>query len=231
MSNQINMNKDSKKDLGLAIQNFYKDVFEFNKIGGRTLHESEYENQLKTVIEESQELKTGLEKNDIVEVVDAICDSLFTASFAVGILDGNDDITKNAPQYLNPVETPVEELIPEALSYLEQGNMIDFLTTVEDMCVTVNADVPYCLDQVSKSNLSKFPLVKDIPDPDLVCEMIEDQDRYGNVTFSLSTKFGEPCYVFKATVDKKNNTNFPNGKIVKPLEEHGYFEPSLCVYE
>lgn len=226
-----NLNKDTKKDLGLAIQNFYKEVFEFNKIGGRTLHESEYENQFKTVWEEAQELKSGLEDGNIVEVVDAICDSLFTASFAVGLLDGNDGITKNPPIYLNEKEVPVEQLIPEALAYLEEGNMIDFLTTVEDMCSVINADMPYCLNQVSKSNLSKFLLVKDTPDPDLVCEEIEDQGRYDNVTFTESTKFGEPCYIFKASTDKLNGTNFPNGKIVKPLERHGYLEPSICVYE
>lgn len=227
----MNMNRETKKDLGLAIQLFYKDVFEFNKIAGRTLHESEYENQLSTVKEEAKELATGLAENDLVEVVDAIADSLFTASFAVGILDGSDAITKNAPKYLNTSETPVEELIPEALEYLEQGNMIDFLTTVEDMCIVVNADVPYCLDQVSKSNLSKFPLVKDISDPDEVCSQIEDLGRYDNVSYSESSKFGEPCYVFKATLDKSNSTNYPNGKVVKPLEEHGYFEPSIAVYE
>ena len=224
-------NKESKLELGLAIQEFYKDVFEFNKIGGRTLHESEYLNQLKTVQEEALELKTGLDTNNLVEVVDAIADSLFTASFAVGILDGNDSITKNPPQYMNPKETTVEVLIPEALEYLAQGNMIDFLTTCEDLCVVVKADMPYCLGQVSKSNLSKYPLIKDIPDADLVCEKIEDEGRYDNVTFSVSSKFGEPCYVFKATVDKSNNVNYPNGKICKPPKEFGYFEPSICVYE
>lgn len=226
-----NMNKDNKQDLGLAIQSFYKDVFEFNRIAGRTLHESEYSNQFKTVAEEAKELQTGLEDDNIVEVVDAICDSLFTASFAVGILDSNDDITKNPPKYLNESETPVEQLIPEALNYLAQDNMIDFLTTVEDMCTVINADMPYCLDQVSKSNLSKFPLVKDISDPDLVCEIIEDSGRYANLSYKESLKFGEPCYVFMATEDKKNHTNFPNGKVIKPPVEYGYFEPSICVYE
>ena len=227
----MSMNKESKLELGLAIQQFYIEVMEFNKIAGRTLHESEYANQLKTVVEEAQELQTGLDTNDIVEVVDAVIDSMFTASYAVAILDGNDSITKNAPLYLNPKETPVEVLIPEALVYLEGGNMIDFLTCCEDMCVTLRADMPYCLKQVSSSNLSKYLLVKDIPDVDLVCEMIEDQGRYENVTFSVSSKFNEPCYVFMATVDKKNNTNFPNGKVVKPPKEFGYFDPSLVIYE
>lgn len=226
-----NMNKESKKDVAVAIQDFYKDVFEFNKIAGRTLHESEFDNQLNTVVEEAKELKTGLEENNIVEVVDAICDSLYTASFAVGILDGNDDITKNPPKYLNSCEIPVEELIPAALSHLEEGNVVDFLGTVEDMCTVVNADIIYCLDQVSKSNLSKFPLTCDVDDPDLVCDEIEGLGRYDNVSYTEATKFGEPCYVFKATVDKSNSNKYPNGKVVKPPVKYGYFEPSLAVYE
>ncbi len=227
----IELNKETKRDLGEAIQGFYEDVFEFNKIAGRELLMDQYGNQLNTVVEESLELSTGLAERNIVELVDAIADCMYTASFAVGILDGSDAITLDAPVYLNEQEIPLELLIPQALLELEEGNMIDFLSSCEDMCVVVNADMKYNLSQVSKSNLSKFPLVQEVPCPKAVCDEIMEEGRYSEVTYSVSKKFGENCYVFKAQKDNSNGKLYPQGKVVKPSEKYGYFEPTIAVYE
>jgi hypothetical protein len=236
------LNKATKKEIANGIQELYINTFEFNSIANNPLHTDSLPRQLNVTTEEAGELVTALAKQDLKEVGDAIVDCLVTGCFLVGIQDGNDDITKNPPLYLNESDSTLEVLVPEAIHHLEEvyrtntlgilslvkhKDYIEFLSTVEDMCAVVNLNIVDTMKSVGESNLSKFPLVTAVSDPESVCEAIEDQGRYDNVSYEESVKFGEPCYVFKATYDKENDKRYTKGKIVKPPAEFGYTEPTI----
>ena len=233
-----NLNKPTKKQIAKAIQELYINTFEFNNIANKPLHTDSLPDQLNVALEETDELVLAVKTKDLKATGDAIVDCLVTDCFLVGIQDGNDDITKNPPLYLNESDSTIEELLPEAIHHLKEeydaeGNItkyrdyFEFLSTIEDMCAIVNLNIIDTMKSVGESNLSKFPLIVDVEDPELICEAIEDLGRYDNVTYEESVKFGEPCYVFKATYDKENDKRYIKGKIVKPPVEFGYKEPVI----
>tara|TARA_R110000851_G_scaffold97008_1_gene210428 strand:- start:867 stop:1568 length:702 start_codon:yes stop_codon:yes gene_type:complete len=230
---QINLNKETKAQVGKAIQELYKSTLKFNAIGGNDYKDKTlFNNQLETVKSELKETIKALEDNDLGELVDGSLDLAVTISFLIAIIDGNDSITKNAPLYLNPEDLTAEELVPIIAQCIDTENYIDALGYVEDLIYQVNGDAVANSMSVAESNLSKYILAEELDKSGYsefdICEAVNEKGRYEDVYSEVTTYNDEEWVVFKSKKDLQNNEVYPKGKIIKCILT--FKEPSLVVY-
>lgn len=212
-----------------AVVNLYKRTRQFNSLaGGEVTDSSRIPMQKVMVQEEVKEMILGFLEKDKVEQVDGLIDGLVTVSELVMLLDGNEGLLCDWPYTLNDDNKNINTLVGEALTYLLEENWVDLLGILEDMLTVIHGDTEYNLDNIGLSNLSKFPLVTDVPFPEEVCQRIIAEGRYTEVSYYKKTNtLGLGVYVFMAGYDLIAEKAFPSPKIVKPV---GYFiAPSLKV--
>lgn len=232
---QIKLNKESKKDISVAIGDLYRATRKINILAGNaSLDSSRLETQLAAVEEELQELIDGYEARDLVMMCDAVVDSLVTVSETISLLDQEAWLTQDnpLPYLLNKDDTCVEVLIRKTAEYYNEDNFIDLLGVLEDIAVSINAPMCDNIYSVIDSNNSKFITTKELDESGetefTLCEKIESQGRYEDVYSEIVEYEGEEYVVFKSKYDKKNDKSFPQGKFIKPL---GFFkEPEIKGY-
>ena len=211
----MNLSRATKQQKAEAILKSYITASEINRCVGNELTEDFEENQHNLAESEFKETILAIENNDLTELQDGICDLIYTVSECVMIQDRDTYLLKNAPKYLNEEELPVEQLIYQAYRDFREKNYVDALGAIEDAVDAVEGDIVTYLDNVDKSNLSKFPKVDGV-DPEKEADWIESQGRYHDVYFEEGELFGEKVYVFKSTYDSKTGERFPKGKYIKP---------------
>lgn len=217
-----------KQEISQAILTLYKQTHSFNTIAGNTINPERIAPQSSLTLEEAKEMVLAALTKDSVEFVDGCLDGLVTCSNLVMLLEGNTALLEDAPLYLNNEGLSVNELVGKATTELLDENWIDLLGTLEDICYEMEGDTLHNIEQVWESNLSKFPLVKDVKSPDEVADAITGEGRYTGVDYHTSKNIeGEEVYVFTATYDNKEKKAFSSPKIVKPK---GFFvSPKLKV--
>lgn len=229
-----NLDKDNKVAVAKAIQELYINTRKVNSIAGNaSLDISRFDNQLETVLDELKELNAGLATDDPGEVVDGTIDLLVTLSELVCIIDGNDDLTRDAPKYLNSDGSSVYELVSVINLCILDKNYIDALGYTEDLTFQLNADMVVNCNSVAESNLSKFIRLTDLQDTEyteeFICKDIESKGRYVDVYSVHVEHEGETWVVFKSNQDTENNGVYPLGKFLKcPLT---FKEPYLLIWE
>jgi hypothetical protein len=227
------MNKETKAQIGKAIQGLYKATLKFNTLGGNDYKDkSLFNNQLETVKAELKETIKALKEGNLGELVDGSLDLGVTLSFLIMIIDGDTSICDNAPLYLNNEDLTVEELVPLITNCIDTENYIDALGYTEDLIYQVNGDAVHNAAQVGSSNLSKYILAEDLDNSEYseftVCEVINKSGRYEDVYSEVITYEGDEWVVFKSKKDSKNNESYPKGKLLKcPLT---FQEPNLVIY-
>jgi len=222
------MAKVNKSKLATALLSFYASAEEFNRIGGKPLSKDFIGSQKGVVMEEGKETILAILNNDKKERVDGLGDICFTASFMVMLQDGNNSLTKDHHELFNVDGSSYEVLSGRLLTALLQEDWITVLETAEDLLYLTDEYAIENLLSIQESNMSKYVPVKELSDPEKMCEDIEEQGRYTGVEFNIDKlSSGEEVYVFTATYDTKEKRAFDKPKIVKP---EGYFkEPVLKV--
>lgn len=221
MTTQTQGTMTKKANISSAILELYKQTHSFNLIAGNTIDPVRSEPQSNLTKEELKEAIVAALNGDKVELADGVIDGLVTNSNRVMILEGNTALLADAPMYLNHENLSLNELIGKATTAVLDEDWIELLNYLEDICYEMEGDTLYNIEQVWKSNLSKFPLVEDVKSPDDVADKITDEGRYTGVDYHTSKNIeGEEVYVFTATYDTKEKKAFSSPKIVKPT---GYF--------
>ena len=229
----MGMNRETKKDLGLAIQTLYKTVRKMNSIAGYpNLCKKRVPNQKQVVLAEIKELKEAFDDQDLVGLSMEAVDILITAGELVMIEDGDTWLLDNPPAYLNTDERSVEDLVEEIITFSEEEKWIDVLGSAEDLCAQLNSDMIFNITSVGESMLSKFTLVSVLEESAetefTICTQLQG-DRYEDVYSEIVTFEGEEFVVFKTKFDKQNNESYPLGKFLKsPLT---FKQPEIVVYE
>ncbi len=228
MTTQTQGTMTKKANISAAILELYKQTHSFNLIAGNTIDPVRIKPQSNLVLEETKEMVLSALEKDNIEKVDGCLDGLVTCSNLIMLLEGNTALLADAPMYLNHEGLSLNELIGRATTAILDEDWIELLNYLEDICYEMEGDTLYNIEQVWKSNLSKFPLVSDVKSPDDVADAITDEGRYTGVDYHTSKNIeGEEVYVFTATYDTKEKKAFSSPKIVKPT---GFFvAPDLKV--
>ena len=230
---QINLNKETKAQVGKAIQELYHTVRKMNSIAGQpTLCKSRIPNQKQVVLAEVKELKEAFDNQDLAGLSMEAVDILITASELVMIGDGATWLLDNPPVCLNKDERTVEDLVEEILTSSEDEKWFDVLGSAEDLCVQLNSDMIFNIKSIGESMLSKFTPVKVLEDSAETEFSIIEQlqgDRYEEVYSEIVDFKGEEFVVFKTKFDKQNNESYPQGKFLKSTLT--FKQPEIIVYE
>jgi hypothetical protein len=229
----INLNKETKQQVGKAIQELYHTVRKMNSIAGQlTLCKSRIPNQKQVVLAEVKELKEAFDNQDLAGLSMEAVDILITASELVMIGDGDTWLLDNPPVYLNKDERTVEDLVEEILTSSEDEKWFDVLGSAEDLCVQLNSDMIFNIKSIGESMLSKFTPVGVLEDSaETEFSIIEklQGDRYEEVYSEIVDFEGEEFVVFKTKFDKQNNESYPQGKFLKSTLT--FKKPEIIVYE
>lgn len=230
--------------LDVVLNHFYKQVISFNKMIGLDVHEMTEEqvdqmvnSYFKLRIEESKEIFEAIEKEDRVEFLDGVVDTLVVAGFEY---------------YLRTFEVFSQACygysIAPFIKYLDVAYDINSETACQDTLeyaqnIFRQMDVDHrgALQEVLNSNFSKIPTMLELKaklreresfyyglsDEDalkLQAHIIELEGRYSGITWKECTSDdGEVRYSFWCT----HEYGKPKVKYVKPLT---FMEPDLGLY-
>lgn len=211
-----------------------QDVIDWNAVARNSTHtftEKDLENQTAYVHEEVMETIAGIATKDTKETLDGIADifvtlsykyflmrQAFNADFEVEDLFGEDISTKPQMQqdYVLSLASTIStnNLFAEGLHDIEFTLSLLYLLmyVAEDM---YKVDMHAVVDEVMKSNWSKFPPVQGI-DPYAMNIWIEANRQRENVSFSVAMVGGVTRLAFR--------DNFGKGKIMKPST---FVEPDI----
>lgn len=210
---------------------YYNDVLLWNFIGGNRV---ENKNLIHTYVglvdEESNETIDGLKKEDQIEVIDGVIDSLVVGSYLYAV---KRDVSEFSNVNFDTVDMPLFDLIYKMEELKDHyrnddGNLKDefsdhieeFMSYAEAIYVKLSkyVDVEGAFEEILKSNWSKYPTIESV-DADAEIVYIEAQGRYSGVYSSVSkSPKGDSFFVFKEGT---------KGKVVKPSV---FKEPSLQKY-
>ena len=208
-----------RKDVDL--KDLFVQTLDWNRVGNQGEYDFSDEKaqlQHRCLLEEVEELREALEERDEVEVLDALCDIMFVASYA---------------HFMQMMDTEVEDIQDKGLDH----NFVDITYTLDDLYTQLESlceakkyytmidlilrtsclftfDLKKAYANVVESNFSKFPLV---PDTNLEEELewFENESKYsGVIAISTGDRFVFRC-------------NGGAGKIVKP---RCFVEPELEQY-
>ena len=227
------IDKESNEDLAKVIQDLYVLVRKMNSIAGsHSLTKDRLTNQKEIVKSEVREMREALDENNLAEIALESVDLLITLSELVMILDGNEDLTKNPPKYLNSGCRNVAQLVADVEHSVEEENWIDALGSAEDLVSQINADMCFNIKSVGESMLSKFTpmtfLEQSSETEFSLCEQLQG-DRYEEVYSEVVDYQGEEFVVFKTKYDKKNNESYSKGKFLKsPLT---FKDPQIIIFD
>lgn len=222
------MAKVNKVELAQALMSFYASALEFNRIGGKTLHQDYSESQEGLILEEGVEGIVAKLRSDRKEYLDGLLDVLVTSCFRVMISEGNDLLTKSHTNIFNGDHLSENVLVGQLTTALLNQDWLGVLEITEDLVYLADPNAIHNLYEVSSSNMSKYVPVTLLDDPEDMCDKIESKGRYTGVEFSVAKRdSGEDVYVFTATYDMKEKRAFDKPKLVKP---EGFFkEPQLIL--
>lgn len=184
-------------------------VIHWNSVAGKLDDEQAIENQPALIEEEYRELK---EATNLVEMVDALAD-LFVVS-AQEYYNEFGDYNRDFRPDIVTIAAGVD-LIGTAIDIEEHWRVYPLIESILRMC---KFDVEGVLEEVGRSNFSKFARVSDFNNDEVYmykeCERIESEGRYKDVFFEIVEHGGEEFVVFKDG----------NMKVVKPFT---FVSPSL----
>lgn len=167
---------EKKNQLAEALLTLYTSTYDFNTIAGKSLSQDYADSQDKFIVEETKEAILAAIEKDAKERVDGLGDILVTASFRVMIQDGNIDLLKDHSGIFDST-TCVEDLWGQLLSSLLKEDWINVLGTAEDLIYRTDENSVENILEIASSNMSKYVPVKDLEDPEEMCELIESEKR------------------------------------------------------
>ena len=183
-------------------QKHFEAVVAWNAVSGKLEDEKAIENQPALIEEEYREL---VEATTYAEMIDACVDIFVTAAmeFYNKFGEYNNEFRPDIVTIASGVD-----LIGTAIDMEEHWRVYPLIESILRMC---KFDVDGALEEVNKSNWSKFANVKDFDNDEVYmykeCERIESLGRYKDVYFEVVEHEGEQLVVFKDG----------NEKILKPF--------------
>ena len=228
-------------------------VKQFHLASGQTISETPYDRiflerpdivllRYQLIKEEVDELSVAIEKNDFIEILDALMDILYVL-YGAAITYGAHTITNTFDNYIKSIHDHKissksikkvlsnrfkielvslrEELelyhCAKSISEIERllNNMI---IRVYTMCLLQNIDADYCFNLVHVSNMSKFCKSETVAK-----ETIEWYKKQKN------TPYDSPAYYYNENTKLWVVFNKSTGKVLKshlyhPVDFHGYLE-------
>lgn len=214
-----------------ALRYLVKTVFETNEMIGMDYHDRDKWLPIyyKLRVEEGSELITAIDNEDVVEVVDAILDTLVVGCYE-NLVEYGDAFDKYLKEITLLTELPstLSEDLDEFIHCLHLNGLgFSVFASACLLFAQLNIDHMKAVKEVTESNLSKFPTLdqllgdfvgetgKDLGSFVLnqQCEMIESGKRYSGVTAeTVANTSGETRYVFWAS----HEYGKPKVKYVKP---------------
>ncbi len=192
------------------------DTIEWNRIGSENgeldLSDQKLELQHRCLLEEVQELRDAIDDRDKVEVVDALCDILFVASYGVFLLGQTDDNGIDHDLVDNKFE--LEDLYKQLYWLCNDKKYFTMVQLIQRVSVLFDFNLKKSYKNVVESNYSKFPKVDDIDLHDEL-EWFNKESKYTDVVAVVV----EGRYIFRCWDG--------DGKIVKP---RCFKEPELAQY-
>lgn len=180
----------------------FMNVVHWNEVAGKIGDEQAIENQPALIEEEYREL---VEATSLVEMVDALADLFVTSAMEFYSKFG--DYNREFHPDIVTIASGVD-LIGTAIDMEEHWRVYPLIESILRMC---KFDVDGVLEEVSRSNFSKFARVSDFNNDEVYmykeCERIESLGRYKGVFFEIVEHEGEELVVFKDE----------NMKVVKPF--------------
>ena len=220
-------------------------VSAFNLVSGNKVadYQSLIPSYHKFTEEEFEELVTAIDNKDDVEVVDAVCDLVYTGFYLSKLKTRETIIQRGYSSYnkmlvdtgilLDVHRMPFREVVSALSDFLVVSNykavhvcIIRLVFLLEKQGV----DMQGAFNEVTSSNMSKFVDTTGTS-PTQNFEMIskeitklEDAGRYGNISYNITFHNSKGYVSFRAGSDITNNRTFDAPKIVKPST---FFEPKL----
>lgn len=176
-----------------------------NKVSNGSLIDT-YKN---LTLEELNETITAFKSNDHEEVIDGLCDVIYTGFFwsnlngvTIGDVLGLDD---------SPLESISVTLTNMKRSLLE-GDVLCFMSYLKDTLVELSSKYNFveAFKRVTESNFSKAIPVEG-SDIDKIIEDVYGEGRYSSIFKEQRGSF----YILKARDDMKEGVKYPLGKIIK----------------
>jgi hypothetical protein len=200
----------------------YHSVVDWNTLSGNSVDDKDLSEIYKQLTNEElygeNEFIEGYIKHNDEMQLDGICDLIFT-SFYWAAVNGMDEIQledayEKAFTAYDFGSATLEGTIKLLSYYLEKGHPYLF---VKELIVVMlirkkQYDIVSAFEEVKRSNISKYPLVEEISDPEKEIEYITRQGRYSDITYKEVNR----RYIFLAGKDLKSGVVFDKKKIVKP---------------
>lgn len=170
----------------------FMNVIHWNSVAGKLEDGQAIENQPALIEEEYRELK---EATDIENFIKELSD-LFVVS-AQEYYNEFGDYNRDFRPDIVTIAAGID-LIGTAVDIEEHWRVYPLIESILRMC---KFDVDGALEEVNKSNWSKFANVKDFDNDEVYmykeCERIESEGRYKDVFFEIVDHEGEQLVVFK----------------------------------
>lgn len=209
-----------KKELTFANMLYMQDkVVNWNKIFGINSTDSEFTTLYGQLTSEEcfgeGELLDSLEKDDQAGVLDALIDLVFTG-FQWSVLSGV-SLEEYEDKWFNEdvvTGTFSREILVDMLAhYIKQGSASSTQTILVNLLYQYSEvfDIMAAFERVLESNMSKAIHVEKHVDIKQEVAMIEEQGRYGDITFNQQGDY----FIFKAGKDLRENVTFDKPKIIK----------------
>lgn len=197
-----------KYERNLDLEHFFFEVVKWNTIAGKLECPDAIANQPLLIKEEFQEI---LDATTPEEYLDGLLDT-----FVVSAQQYYNQF-RSYPDFNADINSVAEGLdcIKKAIECEEYWKVYLFIESILNKC---NFDVKGCLEEVMRSNFSKFPSFKEFEDEEyckMECERIEKEGRYVGVGYSLVEVDDDTLVVFKDN----------NQKVVK---YYGFSEANLA---
>jgi hypothetical protein len=134
-------------------------------------------------IEEGTEIFTAIDAGDKVEFLDGLIDLLVVTSFELHLI--NDSCLSD--WNFNTTGNGVQWLLLGVKYHLETEDILHILgvlyNTIE-VLTQIDVDIDKAIDEVLKSNMSKFPLGGDVSIQEEL-DRLEDSVRYSDITYDI----------------------------------------------
>ena len=169
------------------------------------------------------ELKQGIETNDLVMIADGLCDSVFTV-FMWAVLSG-EGLDHQDSMFLQDIEDEKDNYFDQPLAIdvdwykaaIEKGDAFEAQTQLIILLQRFNKkiDIMEAFNKVCDSNFSKFPRRDSVMDVGAECRKIEEKGRYRGISAKLIDNDSRIVFLAREEVVGDNVKVYGVPKIVK----------------
>lgn len=211
-----------------ALDEFFFNVVKVNTLAGNdTSDKGLIPLYHKLIHEESGEMIKAIKEKDTIEFFDGLIDTMVVAGYATMLHNNNLDNWDLSEEDKDNVgrigdTLKVKELDSDSVDFIINSAIAEaYRLNKRD-----KFDVVGMMDEISRSNLTKFPKTSEC-DPHQEVEKIVEQGRYSGITFNRVEYKGEYYYNFMALRDEEAGVDFEKPKFVKPSV---YSKPELSKF-